>query len=54
MGGRYGSSDDGSDDYQSRQPDDDDLSEEQQTALTLSSPLLTDTRTTERVTARGQ
>jgi hypothetical protein len=31
MGGRYGSSDDGSDDYQSRQPDDDDLADEQQT-----------------------
>ena len=31
MGGRYGGSDDGSSDYQSRQPDDDDLADEQQT-----------------------
>jgi hypothetical protein len=31
MGGRYGNSDDGSDEYQSRQPDDDDLADEQQT-----------------------
>lgn len=31
MGGRYGGSDDGSDEYQSRQPTDDDLDDEQQT-----------------------
>jgi hypothetical protein len=31
MGGRYGGSDDGSDEYQDRRPTDDDLADEQQT-----------------------